>query len=369
MKLIILKNNLLEALFSVERCVGETSNLLILKNILFFVENNKIKITATNLELAVTYHLSGKIIKEGKVCVPFSVFNNIVKNLSTERVELTQEKNNLIVKTDNYEAIIYGQNPDDFPIIPVLASNEPSITFKNKIFKNLLSKVIVASQYSEIRPEISGILFRYRNNELKIAATDSFRLTEKTMPGDTYEIKINELEVIVPLKTVQELLRVIDDGETIINFYIDAHQAMFKTEKQEIISRLIDGQFPDYEPVIPKETKTEFIANRQELINAVKLTSVFTSRANDIVFRAGDGKKFLEVFASENQLGENRYLVPIKLRGDKFSAVFNWRYLLDGFKIHDSENIFFGINSADRPVIIKSPDNPSLIYVLMPIKS
>jgi DNA polymerase-3 subunit beta len=113
------------------------------------------------------------------------------------------------------------------------------------------------------------------------------------------------------------------------------------------------------------------IVNRQEMINSIRLTSIFTSRANDVTLRVGDNKKFLEVFATESQLGENRYLVPAKLKGEKFSIVFNWRYLLDGLKIFDSDEIFLGINSADdnKPSLIKTLEDKSFIYILMPLKS
>lgn len=369
MKLIILKNNLLEGLFSVERSVSENINLPILKNILFITENNKIRITATNLELATTHHLSGKIIEEGKTCVPFSIFYNIIRNLNTERIQLEKKDNNLNIKTDNYEAVIYGQNHEDFPIIPTVTSSQPAIVFKNAAFKDAVSKVIIAAQYSEIRPEISGILIKHKDNFLKLVATDSFRLAEETLPSDVYQLKTKDIELIVPLKTAQELLRIVNNEDSDIRMFVDANQVLFKTENQEIISRIIDGQFPDYEAIIPKEIKHEADVNRQELINAVKLTSVFTSRANDIVIRIGENKKFLEVFAAESQLGENRYLVPIKLRGDKFSVVFNWRYLLDGLKIHKTEEIVLGVNGSDKPAVIKSAEDRSIFYVLMPIKS
>jgi len=374
MKLIILKNNLLEGLFSVEKSVGENTSLPILKNILFSAENNKIKITATNLDLAVIYNLSGKIIEEGKICIPFSLFYNIVKNLNSERIQLEQQKNyHLNIKTDNYEATIYGQNPEDFPIIPTINTKEPNLVFKSKSFKEFVSKVIIAAQYSEIRPEISGLFIYYQNNILKFVATDSFRLAEKILPLESYRVtkKTEKIKAIIPLKTVFELLRIIKDNDSEIELFIDPHQVLFRTEYQDIISRIIDSEFPDYEVIIPKEVKFEVIVNRQEMINSIRLTSIFTSRANDVTLRVGDNKKFLEVFATESQLGENRYLVPAKLKGEKFSIVFNWRYLLDGLKIFDSDEIFLGINSADdnKPSLIKTLEDKSFIYILMPLKS
>lgn len=353
-----------------EKSVGENANLPILKNILFLAENGKIKITATNLDLAVTHTLSGKIIEEGKLCIPFALFYNIVKNLSFERVQLEQKGRHLNIKTDNYEAVVYGQNPEDFPIIPTITIKEPSLVFKNKVFKEYVSKVIVAAQYSEIRPEISGLFIRYQNNDLKFVATDSFRLTEKTLPAESYKAtKPENIKIIIPLKTAFELLRIVNGDDSDTQLFIDSYQILFKTEHQDIISRIIDGEFPDYEAILPKEIKFEAVVSRQEMINSLRLTSVFAGRANDITIKTGDNRKFLEIFATESQLGENRYLVSAKLKGEKFLIVFNWRYLLDGLKIHDSNEVFLGINGSDKPALIRAPEDKSLLYVLMPIKS
>lgn len=367
MKLIILRNNLLESLFSVEKAVSNNPTLPILKNILLTAKNNKIVMIATNLELAVKYHLNGKIIEDGDVSVPFSVFNNIVKNLFTERIQLETNKNVLVLTSDNYEASINGQNSQDFPIIPVVKNTEEFLSFKKPFFKDIISKTIIAAQYSEIRPEISGLFVKYAEGILKLAATDSFRLTEKTLKESDYKTNFKSIELTIPLKTVQETLRIIDD-EGDVSLFIDPTQALFKTEKQEIVSRIINSRFPDYQAIIPKDHKIEIAINRTELINAIRLISTFTSRANDITLKIGENKKFLEVYASDSQLGENRCLVPVKIKGDGFLMIFNWRYLLDGLKIFDSEEVILGMNASDKPMMIKALNNHDIFYIVMPIK-
>ena len=371
MKLIILKNNLLEGLFAVEKSISENNNLPILKNVLISAENN-IKLITTNLELATTFNLMGKIIDKGKVCVPLITFYNIIKNLNTEKIELETKNNNLLVKTENYEMILYGQNPDDFPIIPKInLKNE--VIFNLKIFKEVLSRVVIACQFSEIRPELSGIYFNFNNNIFKIVSTDAFRLIEEVLSNESFKTKNKKFDFILPLKTAQEILKIItDENEENINFIIDDYQILIKTEKVEIISRLINGQFPDYENVLPKEVKHEIEVNRQELINALKLASFLTSRANDVNLKLEENKKILEIFSSDNQLGENRYSLPIKfLKGDNFVITFNWRFLMDGLKIYETENIVLGINdynSGSKASVIKSKQNKNIIYILMPLR-
>jgi len=367
MKLIILKNNLLEGLTTLEKAVGNNTNLPILRNFLIQTEGNKITLISTDLEIAVKYFLSGKIIENGKLTVPFFIVNTIAKNLTSERVDLETKEKKLLIKTDNYEATIQGRDPEEFPIIPKISNQDKFFKFKLATFKENLAKVLAASQYSNIRQEINGVFFKYEEKTLKLAATDSFRLAEKTYNQDQLESNFEKISFILPLKTAYEILR-IPDGQEIIVF-IDANQVLFKTENQEIISRLIDGHFPDYQSVIPKEFKTELRINREELIKAIKLTSVFSGGTNDISLKISDNKKFLEIYSNSDQLGENRYLIPVKLKGEPFSLVLNWRYFIDGLKIYQTEEIDLGINEADRPLLIKSSNDSSLFYILMPLKS
>jgi DNA polymerase-3 subunit beta len=369
MRLIILNNNLKEALRSLEGVIGDNLNLPILKNILIKTEDNKINFSATNLELAVIYRAAGKIIETGSLTVPLNIFANIINNLTSERITLENKNYNLLIKTDNYEATIQGLNPEDFPIIPKINHLDKFFKINSKIFKNTILKIINSIQYSEIRPEINGAFFNYQIDNLKLTGTDSFRLAEKTIAADKFKCNFEEgLEVILPLKTLQEILRIIpNDGE--LNIFINQNQVLFKTEELEIISRLIDGKFPDYQSIIPKETKTELVINRDELINALKLTGIFSGRVNEVKFKIGENKKFLEIYSADSALGENHYLLPAKITGPTLAVSFNCRYLLDGLKPLSEKEIILGLNSDNQPAIIKTPEDKTWFYVLMPIKS
>lgn len=368
MRLIILNNNLKEALRSIEGAIRDNLNLPILKNILIKTEDNKINFSATNLELAITYKVSGKIIETGSTTIPLNILANIVNNLTTERITLENKNYNLLIKTDNYEATIQGLNPEDFPIIPQINHLNKFFKINSQIFKNTLLKVINSIQYSEIRPEINGALFNYQIDYLKLTGTDSFRLAEKTLAADQFKSNYEEgFEIILPLKTLQEVLRILpDDGE--LNIFINQNQILFKTEEQEIISRLIDGKFPDYQSIIPQETKTELIINRSELINALKLTGIFSGRVNEVKFKIGENKKFLEIYSADSALGENHYLLPAKITGPSQTVSFNCRYLLDGLKFLNEKEIILGLNSDNQPAVIKTPEDKTWFYILMPIK-
>ncbi len=370
MKIIILRSNLKESLSAVEKAISESGNLPILKNVLLKTYNNKIKIAATNLDLAITKLASGKIIEEGGITVPFSTFYNLVNNSDSERITIEVDNNNLIFKTDNYSARIQGVGHEEFPIIPKIENEDHFIELQTQVFKDGISKVLSAVQVSEIRPEISGVLFDFRSNSLKLVATDAFRLAQKTIGDSQFKTNFGQdFKIIVPLKTISEVVKIFSENQP-IRIHIDGSQILFKNEDTELISRLINGEYPDYEQIIPKSTENEITLDKYQLINAVKLASNFSGRTNDVKLKVDDSKKVMEVYSASQYVGENNYLIPVKAKGDGFPEIsFNWRYFLDGLKIVDGENLFFGANGSNKPSVIKSPEDPSYFYILMPIKN
>ncbi len=367
MKITILKNNLKDGLVAVERAVAENSNLPVLKNVLIKTAGNKIKLSTTNLELAITKIVSGKITEEGGLTIPFSTFYSIVNNSDQERINLEKNDNNFIFKTDNYEAKIQGLKEDDFPVIPRLESNN-YLEIDASILKKYLSQIINAAHISEVRPEISGVLLDYQVTFFKLVATDSFRLAEKTVNASQFKSNFSHsFKVIIPLKTIQEVIRIFNNDQPIF-IYVDNNQILFKNNDLEVISRLIDGNYPDYEQIIPKEINTELVLDKSYFINAIKLVSTFSGKNNDVNL-AVKNQKTMEVYLANQFLGENNYLIPTKVAGPDFNDVtFNWKFLMDGIKALDSENLIFGINGNNKPAIIRSPEDDSYFYILMPIK-
>lgn len=353
-----------------ERSVQETGNLPILKNILFKTDSGKVLISATNLEFATTTIVPGKVNSEGLVAAPFNALYKIVNNSDSERITLELEKGSLNVKTDNYQAVIQLANPDDFPIIPKIKSPNRSIKINPAVFKSAILKIISAAQISEIRPEISGVLVDYQITMIKFVATDTFRLGEKTITENQYKGSADEgFKAIIPLKTIQEVVRIFNDSAGDIEITFDDHQVLFKNESVELISRLIDGEYPDYQAIIPKTIATEIVVNRGQLINAIKLVSGFSGKVNEIKIRLLENNKTLEVYSASQNVGENRYLLPVKCEGENVEEIaFNWRYLNDGLRSLESESVIFGVNGDNRPAILKSADDQSFFYILMPIK-
>lgn len=351
-----------------ERTIGDSTNLPILKNVLIQTENGKIKFTTTNLEIATTAFIPGKVIEGGSVTAPVAVLRELTNNLQGERVSLESKKTGLGVKTDNYNATIQGLPSEDFPIIPKIKNQTNFIRLKCGLLKDTLGQVVVSAQFSELRPELNSTLFDFNLDEIKLAATDSFRLSERTIPKSQFFTNhADKFKILIPLKTSQELIRILkDDGE--VKIYNDQNQVLFEADEFQLISRLIEGNFPDYSAIVPKEFDTAVTADREELLNALRLAGVFSPKINEVRIKIPESKKgVLEVFSMDQALGENSYLLPAKIQGKPQDISFNWRYLSDGLKSITSKDVFWGINKENKPALLRAPGDTSYFYVLMPI--
>lgn len=371
MELIVLKTNLKEGMSALGKIGSDNTTLPILKNCLIETYENKIKFSVTNLEVAISSVIAAKVVKDGNITVPLSILSSIINNLESERVSLETKTNNLVVKTENYQAKIQGTKKEEFPIIPKIANENNYVEMDGVLLKDVLLSIMNASQSSAMRPELGGILLDYQVNIIKFAATDSFRLAERTIDENQYKTNIDEkLKTIIPLKTVQELVRVMSEkDEEKVRIYFDPSQVLFKTEKFELMSRVINGEFPDYHPIIPKETSIEVIVNRDQLVSALKLTGSFSDKMNEIRMIIKDGVKNIELFSSNPVLGENQYLIPAKIKGDSIEIVFNWKFLFDGLKSITTENITIGLNGDNKPAIIKPMNVNDYFYIIMPINN
>ncbi|MFA5052879.1 MAG: DNA polymerase III subunit beta [Parcubacteria group bacterium] len=368
MKITVLKNNLKNSLDAVSRIVGENTTLPILKNILIKTENGKINIISTDLETAIIKTVAGKITEEGQITIPFTVFNNVINNIQSERIDIENKDINILIKTDSYEAKIQGMNYEEFPIIPKVGVKDEFIEIKGDILKESLLSVMSAAQISELRPEISGIMWDIDGETIKFVATDSFRLAEKTLYGSDFTNNFERgFKMIIPLKPAQEMVRVINDKET-IKIYSDENQLMVKNEDITLITRIIDGKFPEYAPIIPKNVSTNIEVSRSELTGALKLVSSFSPKNNEVVLRIISDQKLTEVYSADSLLGENKYLIPAKITGEPLNVSFNWRFMLDGLKNISSETVNMGFQGDVKPSIIKWPQDNSYIYIVMPIK-
>lgn len=367
MKVIILRSNLKEIISAAERLTGENLNLPILKSFLIKAEENRLTISSTNLELGITVTTSAKIIEPGTVAVPASFFSSIVSNLSSERLDISKKNSSLEIHADNYEAEIPLSAAEEFPIIPKIENQNLFIEINSLIFTDALEHVSTAVQFSDFRPEISGVLFDFQIDDLTLAGTDSFRLAEKKLSKNLFSSNHEKgFKAIIPFRAVQEIIRIF--GKNVpLRLYFDSTQVMVKNEGSELISRLIDGNFPDYSVIVPKEFETNADVEREELMNALKLSGIVGQTVPDVKIYIGENRKNLEILSSEKSVGKMKSLLPAKITGKPVNVLFNWRYLFDGLKGFKEKTVTLGLNGESKPAMIKSEDS-SYFYILMPVK-
>lgn len=372
MKLVVLKTNFKRGLAIAERAISSNeSNLPILKYILLEAVGGIFRITATNLEIAVMHLVSGKVIEDGKIAVPHALLSQIINNLNTERINLELHETTIRVTTDNYQADIQGIRADEFPIIPQIKDTNEAIEIKGELFKNILQQILLSTQYSNLRTELNAVSFHFSSDEIVVAGTDSFRLSEKVINKNQFSHTFQSpFSILIPLATIQELSKIAGDEE-LITLHKDQNQILFTTPSLRFISRLLEGTFPDYRAILPKNFETvfdaEILVSREELLSALKLVGVLSGPTGEVRIKVVSGKKSIEVCSIHQSLGGNTYTLPAKLKGAALEAGFNWRYLTDGLKALSTEEVFLGINEHNKPSLLKSPQDNSYFYVLMPL--
>ncbi|MCK5460003.1 DNA polymerase III subunit beta, partial [Candidatus Parcubacteria bacterium] len=379
------QENLHYGLSIVGNITNNNPNLPILNNILIKTENRVITLTVTNLEIAVNCIIRGKVEENGNFTVPARIFLDYINLLNRGQVKLELDKNELKITSPNSKTKIKGEPAEDFPVIPEIKKDIGYAVNVNSL-KDAIAQVIFAAAISSPRPEINGLVFNFNSHdsELTIAATDSYRLAEKIIKLQPLTKERADRKIIIHNKMLHELLRILNNLKNIKNedekvkiYLSDNNQVLFAFSDSEIgtgdsvelFSRLIEGDYPEYKEIIPKNYNTRVIVNKQDLIKIVKANSLFTqSGVNSIKMEFSVKDNQLSVFSANAQAGESFSNLPIKIEGDKNEITLNYRYLLDGLQHIDGDDVILEIIDKNTPCLLKPIDQRDYIYIIMPIK-
>ncbi len=373
MKITILKNNIKKGLEIIEKITGKNLTLPILNNVLFSTENNLLKLSGTDLEIGIRYWILCKAEKQGEIVIPAKFAYNLINYLPEEKINLEAKNKILSVECKNYKSQIKSESSEDFPIIPKI---EPQnfIEIDSGLFCQALSQVKEFTTQNQTRPELSGIYFTFKENQLKLVATDSFRLAEKTIHFDKKLDK--EYSFILPQKTAFTIINIFAEKQGKLKIYFSSNQVQFEINFQEIqqpeiqvISRLIEGEYPNYQEIIPKEYKTQIVLDKNKFLNQIKTASLFTEKINEVKVKVIPNENKVEIFSQSPELGENYSYMPAEITGNKLNISFNWKYLLEGLAYFKSSEIVIGLNKEESPIIIKPKGDESYFYILMPIRN
>lgn len=368
MKFICTQKNLQKGIFIVSHITNKNLTLPILNNILIETDNGRLKLSSTDLEIGINSWVRGKVEKNGSVAIPAKILSDYVNNLPDQKITIELKNNNILsVRSNNFKTEIKGFDSKDFPIIPNI-KGENIAKFKASDFKKDLESVVFAASQDESRPEIMGVYFEFLKNEVVIAATDSYRLVQKTTKQ---EKEISSLKtIIVPVKVVYELIRLINEETESVDLKINENQIFFTLNDIFITSRLIEGKYPDYKQIIPEGFITKTKINLNDFLRTIKTASLFAKPGVydiNVDFLQKEGE--VKISADTDQIGRTDASLPAEIEGKNQKISFNYRYILDGLNNINTKDIYFEVSGESSPGVIKPASSNNYVYIIMPIKS
>lgn len=368
MKLSCTQENLNKGLSLVGRMISSRTALPILSHILIKTDKGRLKLSATDLEIGVNAWVGSKVEKEGTITVPGRLISDFVATCDDKTINLNAEKQDLVLKSEKYQAKIKGTNAEEFPLIPEV-KEENILEVSALDFREAVSQVIIASAVDESRPVLAGVLLKVLKNKVKLVATDSYRLAEKTL---TLEKPVNfSKDVIIPAKTMNELVRILTTvSADKIKIAIAENQIQFTVDDTvEIVSRLIEGNYPNYEQIIPDKNATQVEIEKSQFVNIIKMASLFAREsANNIQIKISTKGK-LKVVAAASQVGENVSEMNVNVDGEQAEISFNAKFVLDVLSIIADNKIYLELSGKLNPGVVRPVGSKDYLYLIMPLRT
>lgn len=367
MKFFCTQRDLDYAINIVNKAISPNNTLPVLNNILVKVEGKKIYFSSTNLEIAINCSIDADVRGEGSITVPAKLITNYISLLTDEKVEVSDtDGSNLVINSSSSNTKIKCINADEFPLIPKIEKGEELIVKTDDLY-NAITETVFAASLNTSRPVLSGVFLSTGGGNVKLVATDSYRLAEKSLK--LVKKVEEEVDCIVPARTMIELSKIISKAEgKEVKINVSKNQILFSIDGVELISRLIEGKFPDYEKIIPKEQKTNLIISVEDLSLVLKRVSLFARENNNSVKLSATNDGKLTVSSEETKVGEEKAELLVKIEGENNKVSLNAQYLLDVLTYINDDKISFIINDKASPAVIRPVKNEGYVYIIMPLK-
>jgi DNA polymerase-3 subunit beta len=356
------KDELAQALGVVSRAVSSRSSVQILSGVLLEARGGELRLAATDMELSLRASLSAQVDGDGAIVVPGKTFVDIARLLPSDEVVIEHRAAESVMHITSGTAsyTLHTYNPEDFPRLPEL---EAVSTFgvERESLLDTIARVARAASRDESRPVLTGVLVRFGDGKLVMAATDSYRLAvkETALNGE-----MPDLEAIVPGRALQELARVASTGDE-VEIGVQENQVLFSTEGVWLTTRRIDGQFPNYRQLLPETFEHELTLPRGELLDVVRRAAVMIQRSTPLQLRFAEGE--LTVLARTHEVGESKESLPLAFTGDPLEIGFNADFLRDGLELIDGDDVRVKLISPLRPAVIQG-EGDDFTYLVMPIR-
>jgi DNA polymerase-3 subunit beta len=368
-RLSLTQENLSRALASVGRVVSTRTSLPVLSNVLLATDGNRLRLSATNLEVGINYWIGSKVEEQGSLTVPARLFAEFVSSLPHGNIELSAADSVLAVKSPNYESKINGISAEEFPLIPTI-NTDPVLKLEAGVLRDALQQVIVAASADEARPVLAGIYIYTEEKSLFLVATDSYRLAEKRL--ELPDAPAKPLSVIIPARTMQELVRLLGEGGSDVELYLDENQVMFRIDDIELVSRLIEGQFPNYRQIMPDHAETSFDIETGEFTRITKVASLFARESAGSIRIEIKAEGEVSIFSSDSEVGGNKSTAECEVAGEDGEISLNARYLVDALSVMRTPMVTFAM-SGKLSACVLSPAgedaSDDYTHIIMPLRT
>jgi len=379
MKVLCKNEYLHKTIHKLERVAGKNTTLPILTTILLEAKDGVFSLSATNLEVGIVIKIPSKIEKEGVVAIPARLLGGFIQALiGTNDIFLEGKRDAIFIKGGSQSAVIKGFNAQEFPIIPKQRRGQGSIVLPAQEARDAIERVISFVSLNETRPELTGVEMSFDGGYISFAATDSFRLGEARIK---VEIKEGEMlgglkSIIIPASACHELIRLIGPEDKGVTLTIQEKQLFFTLPSTILVSRLIDGKYPDYKQIIPQSTGTTAVMHAEDFLRAIKAAALFTqSSGGEIIMDISEDKGVVGIAAQSQEAGESHAELRAVIHGGAQRVVLNPRYIMDGITAIGAPFIHIGVTAGTAPILFRGGDEEGgearegVLYIVMPIKS
>jgi DNA polymerase III subunit beta len=372
MKLAVTQAQLAYGLGIVSRAVSPRSTLPVLNNILLATDEGRLRLSATNLELGITCWINATIEEEGSVTIPARIFSDLINTLPGNKVNLSLTTRTQTLKihcgTSNFD--IKGIDAQEFPPMPV-PDLSSSVELNVSDFKEMIHQVSFAASTDEARPVLQGVLMEIKDSEISLAATDGFRISVRT--AELSSTQANPVKVIIPARSLSELARIATDGKETITMNVppDRGQAIFHMKNAELVTQLIEGNFPEYRAIIPRNFKTRTVISTQEFLKACKQAEIIAREGNYVIrlnLKPQDGVPGIVEFSTQSEeMGSGEVVVDATIEGPELAIAFNVSYLSEVLEVIGTPNSVLETNANNTPGLLSPVGNNNFRHVIMPM--
>jgi DNA polymerase-3 subunit beta len=366
MKLVCSKSELSRAIGMAQSAVSNKSTLPVLGNLLFEAANNSVVITGTDLEIGLQVTAKVEVVTPGSVTIPAKKLADIVRECPDADIEISVKDGTKIeIKCGKSRFNIMGISAEDFPNLPA-QKKDKSVQIEDKVLARMIKKTAFSVSNEETRYVLNGALFNVEGKKVRMVSTDGHRLSyiERELSQS-----MDSVSAIVPTKALNEMIKILDSSDEVVTVYFTDNHLFVEKNATMLVSRLIDGQFPNYEQVIPKKGDVMFKASKEELAQATKRVSLMASdRANSIKFSLKNGS--LVIHSNTPDVGEAEEELEVEYSGAEMSIAFNAKYVLDAIKAVDTEKVEFRLSTPLSPgLVLPVEESADSKYVVMPMRT